>query len=969
MNHLDTQASTLSQTFRETLKGAFFFLLFGVFPILVLQYARQKIDELEIAKKINNSKLNHERILGKIKQADDNAKMIGRSIKLVTDRIFGLKNRSEQVWQINCLKKAFPQAFDLFIYDGEGKLIPELSSNRYPRKAMEFALEGLLEFAANGKSKPGKVGIFKNIVGLQDLPGVLKKKEEVIKLGNRKLDSHFCWNHTEEVSTVQKTMAPHAYIALLHSHNFDKDKALNYSIKWVNARFRYLQAGTVDLDAKSNSGYFPPELAILPDLKLCLLSTERKYENSFVHKGYFCTFTRNSPTRFLVITQRVPVFFSHSFKLALNIFCIFWLLFVFRNLPLGNRQLQGGITAKLVFLFLFSIGLPSLLLMIGGYYALKDHANVMQQDLENKIIGKLKLFDEKYPDELENLAAYLRSYVMKAQHRENFAEILDLLKETRTKKNLFMHGLLLDEKGTELFSLHEDQSSAGQKNKKIVILVAREMLSRLNKSMKVDSGTLMMEATEDFVTSVLGGRNFDFNLLIKNMGEFIPMAFGQEGSYLFADVIFDDQGKARYACIFVANRPVLARHYIKKNIDSLSAQEDFSWKVNLYGVTPYSGRVLTTPQLRNKIVQLAKNMMARNAPVKEVVASGSEEELWYAQRGANLEDFALVAKTSLQPLKDEIRRKWFLLVMLALTILFIAAMIGITLSNQFLKPIDNLTLGLKAIEKRQFDVKVPIHSQDELGQLSQLLNSVLEGMKDLEVASIVQSSLFPSDMLVEKEIEIFGQSRAMTDIGGDYFDFFVADGSRIIGLVGDVSGHGVSAALIMGMAKFAFTTAEAYNRPLTDTLASFNHFLIRNIKRKKMMTMFLYSLNTETYELEYANAGHNPPIYWNYRSKTCSKIAMDSFPLGIRAKSKYSKSSMKLEPGDKILMYTDGLVEATGKNGKQLGYELAIEWFKQCADYGTRDSVEFLFRNFDEQTENKPAEDDISLIVLGRKPL
>jgi HAMP domain-containing protein len=530
-----------------------------------------------------------------------------------------------------------------------------------------------------------------------------------------------------------------------------------------------------------------------------------------------------------------------------------------------------------------------------------------------------------------------------------------------------MQGYLLNEKGTELFSIHENQSASQTKNKRIVILVARELLSRLNKSMKVDSGTLMMEATEDFFTSVLD-QNFDFNVLIKSMGELIPMAFGNEGSYLYSEAIQNSEGRAEYAVIFAANRSRVARQYISDNIRSLSSQQDFTWQVNAYGLNNLAGKVITTPHQLPKIQLLSKTLLARNAPVLEIQASGSTKILWYCQRGAHLADFALVANTSLEPLQQQIHLKWFYLLLLAATLFIVATLLGFTLSTQFLTPIENLTEGVKAIEKRQFDLKIPVLSRDELGQLSTLLNSVLEGMKDLQVASIVQTSLFPAEPLFEKGIEIFGSSRAMTDIGGDYFDYFVADENRIIGLVGDVSGHGVSAALIMGMAKYAFTTAEAARRPLTETLGAFNLFLLSHIKRKKMMTMFLYSINTETYEIEYANAGHNPPYHLINTTKGTVSIEMDSFPLGIRAKSKYRAAKFSFAPGDKLLMYTDGLIETNTIGQEPIGYELSREWFAQTGNLAARESVEAMFARFDLETGNLPPEDDISMIVIRRLP-
>ena len=962
-----TSNSTLSwqQTIKETLKGFLFVAIFAIFPILVLQFAKMRIEDLEIDQQIKLSRLKHERILTKIKQADDTAQMAARSVKKIFEMLRLFPEMTLKKSLISSLRASYPEALDLFIFDGNGKLIPDLSSNRHPRRAIEFAFEALNSFA-KGKSAPaGKTGILKNMIGLQEIPNGLKTMEKAFKLGNRNNDSHFSW-FTEPVVASTSSKFPHSYMAFLHQRSLASNYAIKHSIKWVNSRYNSLQAGYFDLRNKSDS-FFPAKMAAYNNLRLNIIRSEGKYENFFRENDYFASYYKRSANEYVFIIQPIPVFFKHGSNLTLNLLCLLWMILVFRNLPTQTRQFQGGITAKLVFLFLFAIGTPSFLLMTGGYYALKDHSNVLLQDLEKKIVSKLNHFDEKYPIELQNIGDFLNGIIFKAQQHRNLEDIIGELKACRAKKDLFMQGYLLNEKGTELFSVHENQTDFPAKNKKIVILVARELLSRLNRSLKVDSGTLMMEATEDFFSSMLDA-NFDFNVLIKSMGEFIPMTFGAEGSYLFSEAILNDDGYAEYAVIFASNRGKLARKFIARNINSLIGQQEISWQVNAFGLSNLAPHVITTPAHLKKLKDITKTLQAKNAPVREIVASGSEEILWYAQRGAHIQDYAMVVSTSLEPLKQEISLKWFYLIFLAATLFVIAALIGFTLSTQFLKPIEGLTEGVKAIDKRQFDLKIPVYSGDELGQLSNLLNSVIEGMKDLQVASIVQTSLFPSERLCEKGIEIYGHSRAMTDIGGDYFDYFVADQSRIIGLVGDVSGHGVSAALIMGMAKFAFTTAEAANRPLTETLTSFNLFLVSNIKRKKMMTMFLYCVNTDTYELEFSCAGHNPPMLLHQNAENAKMIETESFPLGIREKSKYQQQSIVLEPGDKMLMYTDGIIEATDNSGNMIGYEQALKWFAGCVELDAQQAVEEMFARFDHATQNKPAEDDISLIVLRRLP-
>jgi serine phosphatase RsbU (regulator of sigma subunit) len=291
------------------------------------------------------------------------------------------------------------------------------------------------------------------------------------------------------------------------------------------------------------------------------------------------------------------------------------------------------------------------------------------------------------------------------------------------------------------------------------------------------------------------------------------------------------------------------------------------------------------------------------------------------------------------------------------------------LSEHFLEPIAALGDGMRAIQAREFQHQVPVLSQDEFGSLSGLMNHVLEGMKDLQVARIVQESLFPGEPLDAGEFRIWGQSKAMADIGGDYFDYFMRPDGSLMGLVGDVSGHGVSAALIMGMAKCALTMEERVGRGLVETITSFNRFLLANIKKKKMMTMFLYALSPAENRLEFVNAGHNFPFWWHAKTRTISQIGSESFPLGVRAKAVYKCESVVLEPGDAILFFTDGLVEAPGgQTGEFIGYDRAGAWFSDVAALDPRKAVDGLFERFDAYTRGLPAADDISLIILARRP-
>ncbi len=951
------------ESIKRVIQGVFFLLIFAAFPIIVLQISLHQIDKLEIEKTIAHSQLQHQILLDKIKIADNVEKMVGRSIVKIFRQLQKTRSIAQQTQLVKNLNKSYPGYFDLYIFDHKYRLIKNLSSKRHPSRAIEFALEAIYNFSKGKKFSSGKTGILKSIIGLEELPRTLKARGKVIKLGNRKRDSYLTWEREED--KPENNVSPAGYFALLHPESFHENHALENSLKWVNKRFNSLSAGYINL--------LEPEKDVIPiipgsnqSLRPELIKASSEFKKGFSNNQEFGLFQKRSPHEFIFTIAPKPIFFSTTTKSLLHLISILWLLLVLKNLPTTNKQISGKITARLVLLFLFAIGTPSLVLMVGGYYSLKDRAIVLQQNLEKKIVSKLTNFDERFPEDLGQFEAYFRKITAETEREKDPVLMEKAFFRANEKKSLIMHGLLVNAKGEPVFSIVKSQSKAYLENRKIVLLVARELLARLSKSTKVDSGTLMMEATEDFVASMMGSSSFDFDMLVRDLGTFVVLSFSDEGSYLFTDVVNGPDGKAKYITLFVLNRARIERHFLNKKLKELQKQPDIDWTVNAYGINRISGKVLTTPENEETLRNIRDKCVSRNSSLKEIVSSGTEEILWYAKPGAFLSDFILIARTTMGPLKVEISRQWWYLIGLATMIFLTSGYIGLMLSNQFLKPIEDITAGVKAIEKRNFDLKIPIHSKDELGELSELMNSVLEGMKDLQVASIVQGSLFPPEPLIAGDYEVYGQSRAMTDIGGDYFDYFLQDGNLLFGLVGDVSGHGVSAALIMGMAKHAFASSTSGNIDLVDTLMSFNKFLLSNIKRKKMMTLFFYCVNLENNELEYSNAGHNYPLWYHKNSDTVDSIEMDSFPLGIRAKSKYKSQKISMEHGDCILMYTDGLIEATNRAGEVLGFDNAMSWFKGVSNLSTQESISKLFDLFDEATDGLPAEDDISLIILKR---
>ncbi|HOY67523.1 MAG TPA: SpoIIE family protein phosphatase [Candidatus Ozemobacteraceae bacterium] len=938
-------------------------IVFALFPIAVIQTAFHLVDYLEIEKVKNQERTRHEHILSKIKAADDDSGMLSRSVKQVFDRLCELPSRDAQARLAKRLFRAYHPALDLYVFDRNGLLRPDLSIGQRPHRALEMCFATLLQINARIKVDPKNLGLVSSIIKVPADPELLRSTNSLNMLGSRERDGYFEWSKTQGPGSLR------GYILLLHPGGFRTDRALRNAIHLVNGRSQSFRVGYIDPTGRKPVTY-PAELSGFEGLARWIMTAAARYDQRFETPTKFATFIPRATTGYLIAYSPQPVFFSPALRVALHLGCLVWLCIILYYIFTAGAGLSFNIPAKLMGLFLFAIGTPSIVLLIGGYYALIDHENVLMQNLEAGIQDKLRLFDESLPLDVVRCERDLARITERVRACRTIQERDAAFRAVASMPAIDI-AYIVDQAGNVVSAAKDLKDPAMQQQRKFTIMLARELINRVNKSFKLDAAALAVEATEGVIGNIVGSsKAFNLDKLSRDLGKFIVLSMGAESSFVFFDAIFNREGLAEYLVFIVMHRGWFQNAYLKSRIPSLMRQPDLSMTVSGIGEKTYLGTSIfhadsDLPDVR----KMAKSVIQTRTPMRYISHDTHDGRLWYAAMGSNLNNFALVATTSLEPVKQRIRLFWMVLLLLALLVFVSALQIGRMLSEHFLEPIAALGNGMRAIQAREFQHQVPVLSQDEFGSLSGLMNHVLEGMKDLQVARIVQESLFPGEPLETGEYRIWGQSKAMADIGGDYFDYFMRPDGTLMGLVGDVSGHGVSAALIMGMAKCALTMEERVGRGLVETITSFNRFLLANIKKKKMMTMFLYALYPAENRLEFVNAGHNFPFWWHARTRTVSQIGSESFPLGVRAKAVYKCESVVLEPGDGILFFTDGLVEAPGGQACEfIGYDRAGAWFADVAELDPRQAVSELFERFDAYTQGLPAADDISLIILTRRP-
>ena len=200
---------------------------------------------------------------------------------------------------------------------------------------------------------------------------------------------------------------------------------------------------------------------------------------------------------------------------------------------------------------------------------------------------------------------------------------------------------------------------------------------------------------------------------------------------------------------------------------------------------------------------------------------------------------------------------------------------------------------------------------------------------ELRVASEIQQSMLPQNYLLHDEVEICGSLVPAREVGGDLFDYFIRDG-KLFFCIGDVSGKGAPAALLMAVTHALFRSSSTHENNPALIMRSINEAICQGNESNMFVTMFIGVLDLSSGCLCYCNAGHDAPFITKDEEK--SMLPADAnLPVGVFDDTPYSEQMAQLRPESTIFLYTDGLTEAMNSQHKQFGMERTEETMSQCA--------------------------------------
>lgn len=239
--------------------------------------------------------------------------------------------------------------------------------------------------------------------------------------------------------------------------------------------------------------------------------------------------------------------------------------------------------------------------------------------------------------------------------------------------------------------------------------------------------------------------------------------------------------------------------------------------------------------------------------------------------------------------------------------------------------------------------------------------------KEIAIAAEIQKSLIPDNLKNAFGLEISNYFEPAREVGGDYYDYFISAEGKFGVTIGDVSGKGIPAALLMATIRAILKTLSYYENLPNEALRKLNEILMTNISKEMFVTIFFAIFDTEEKKVLFSNAGHNPFLHYNKKTDSIEEVKVKGVAVGFLEEYEYSLGEIDIGYEDIMVFYTDGVTEAENEKRELFG----LNRLKETLDENKEKSAEeikksilnevFKFRGAYEQV------DDITLIVMKHK--
>ena len=711
--------------------------------------------------------------------------------------------------------------------------------------------------------------------------------------------------------------------------------------------------------------------------------------NSLYFNSQFLTNNK----RFFIIAYKDNSLFDICWK-SFVIFILYLLLSIpiiryFWNTIILGIPGKASIRLKLAFLFLFASGIPLLSLAVISYeYQLRKRL-IMIEDAKTWITDNLCEIDQRYLSYLTNVRLGLDKYLDKwSQTLKKDGLNINSLKEIDNKLTqcsswdyfcvaseaqiiASFDGLVKYSGSLDQIVFDEENSIFSKKSNqfrayllKVINVILKKICSDLNNKaipamvlskLEIFIETIMQKTFPEILYSVIQTKDNISGFGFKNY---------YNVSYFKFISIFDKRF-TDYICLITWLPKDIQRDFLKNIIHKIN-RNPVNYKLISYerGKRDFIPSNVSDNKVLEKFIRRASD---KPTDELEIINVDGEDYIAVSILGHNISEYSFVGLYPIKNIDSIINFKSVILWILGVFSLLLSISLAQLLTKSFINPMNNLQEGAYAVENRNFDHRISNLGNDEFGDVGNIFNNMMGSLKELEVAKIVQESMFPKPEFKQGNFSVYGKSITMIDVGGDYLDFFKVDDNSFSLLLGDVAGHGLGAAMIMAMAKASIiASSESWKSP--SAMLNLLHKVIlgaKSAKQKKIMTFQYLYINSNSGENLYGNAGACSPFLVRHSENKIEEIKMAGAALGAFKKASYKEKALDFRPGDAMVFYTDGIVECKDKNGEMLGYDNLKNTILQCWDSNPETYYNNILQAYyDYVGVDAEAGDDLTFVIL-----
>ncbi|MBF0548713.1 MAG: SpoIIE family protein phosphatase [Candidatus Riflebacteria bacterium] len=940
-------------------KWIVFCLVFGLLPLWLIGWGIERNWDRKFKNNARELSEKMVRRLENIRKVAEDERFFYKMLKnfgKFFDKKYSPPNLNQFRRGLNFINQKYPGLFEFYFSDLNGNVFEELSS-KIPSKVIMKKVHEIFS-AARAKDRPViSRGLTKSIeafIGETMSVGNLSEDEDrntekvhVVGMGLR--HNYFFFQPFSNL-----TMMAHVNLGAVPRH-FSLIKLLEQANKQSSlGKYGFHLSGELPKRALEhvNEDMF---------LRKCLVDYENSTKDVFISEKYIVAILMGDGKErlwdFLRIPDKVNSSRYHNLERMILLGIFLLLCFISYRYIVPDQSPWLSIRQKLLILLGFVAGLPLVILLVVGQDYLWEKERSLLEETFNSMENTLRAIDNKFTLSLRNIAEAINKLVhlgqspdgrfLKGVFDEHYAALL---------KKIPLPTPMIIRRDGEIIQTKEKE--------KIMQQLGVKMLEKYNFSHGIADANMKKDKfhIEDLFEgdAALSGL---YSNMLKRLGNIEKMKFfGKMDRFILINIIGGADGGANFMFFFFWSPLSLSSYYVS-NWGKLN--EKVTHEPRFFALYP-NDPTRSYPSKCEKTVWLqefSKRIQIRGKLTKEQIKIKGKDFLATGIPGKELDKFILVKIVPAASVSSSIARLRRNLVTLGIFCLCFSLIVGTTIARQFLIPIQHLTDGVMAIDKGHFKHRVPPLENDELGKLSQTFNLVMVGLEELSVGRTIQASLFPVPYLRVGFWKVYGQSVSATELGGDYLDYFALPDGRILVVVGDVTGHGVPAALLMAMAKATVINEVPGDPRPSVVLYKLNELIFHTMRKKRFMTFFYLLTNSETGEITFSNAGHCQPVLVRVDG-TFQEIGECGFPLGIKKGKKFTEEKAELKKGDRLYFFTDGIPETTNSAKVVLGYPAFINLMVSFRNLSAMDTCKKIFESVDSYRGNYSQEDDNTLIIL-----